>query len=129
VKWKPCSIVTTRDSRWPRQGSEAFLTPEWSPKVDIVESAEAFTIKAELPEVNKEDIKVDIENGELRRAGERRQEKEEKGKKFHRIERSYGSFMRSFTLPDYVDEANIKASFADGMLKLWLPKTAPTQSA
>jgi HSP20 family protein len=109
---------------WPRLGREDFTVAEWSPKVDIVETDKEYTIKAELPEVNKEDVKISVENGELCISGERKQEKEEKGKKFHRIERVYGSFMRSFTLPGNADEANIKASFKDGMLNLTLPKTA-----
>ena len=109
---------------WPRLDREDFTVAEWSPKVDIVETDNEYTIKAELPEVNKEDVKISVENGELCISGERKQEKEEKGKKFHRIERVYGSFMRSFTLPGNADEANIKASFKDGMLNLTLPKTA-----
>lgn len=109
---------------WPNLRRETFTTTEWAPKVDIVETDKEYTIKAELPEVNKEDVKVNIENGELTISGERKQEKEEKDKKFHRIERYYGSFMRSFTLPDNVDEANIKATYKDGMLNLSLPKSA-----
>ncbi|MDO9220738.1 MAG: Hsp20/alpha crystallin family protein [Thiobacillus sp.] len=133
VKWEPIREIEDLFDRytsklgWPRLSHEAFSTQEWSPKVDIVETDMEFTIKAELPEVNKEDIKVNIENGELCISGERKQEKEEKGKKFHRIERYYGSFMRSFTLPGNVDETNIKASFKDGMLNLSLPKTAESK--
>jgi HSP20 family protein len=80
-------------------------------------------IKAEIPEVNKEDVKITVDNGVLTIRGERKQEKEEKGKKFHRVERSYGSFTRSFTLPDNVDETKIKASFKDGMLNLHIQKS------
>jgi HSP20 family protein len=130
VKWEPFRELEDMFDRhtgrlnWPRFSREVFTTAEWSPKVDIVETDKEYTIKAELPEVNKEDVKVNVENGELTISGERKQEKEEKGKKFHRVERFYGSFMRSFTLPDNVDAANIKASFKDGMLNLTLPKTA-----
>lgn len=130
VKWEPFRELEDMFDRYtgrlnfPRLSREVFTTTEWSPKVDIVETDKEYTIKAELPEVNKEDVKVNVENGELTISGERKQEKEEKGKKFHRIERFYGSFMRSFTLPDNVDAANIKASFKDGMLNLTLPKTA-----
>jgi len=131
VKWEPFRDLedmldryTSRISSWPRLSREAFTTSEWAPKVDIVETDNEYTIKAELPEVNKEDVKVNVENGELSISGERKQEKEEKGKKFHRVERFYGSFIRSFTLPDNVDAANIKASFKDGMLNLSLPKKA-----
>jgi HSP20 family protein len=80
-------------------------------------------IKAEIPEVNKEDVKVTVHNGVLTIQGERKQEKEEKGKRFHRVERHYGSFTRSFTLPDNVDETKISASFKDGVLNLQIQKT------
>lgn len=130
VKWEPIRELEDMLERysgklgWPRPGREDFTVAEWSPKVDIIETANEYIIKAELPEVNKEDVKISVENGELCISGERKQEKEEKGKKFHRIERVYGSFMRSFTLPSNADEANIKASFKDGMLNLTLPKSA-----
>jgi HSP20 family protein len=134
TKWEPFRDLenmleryTGRFANWPSLSREAFTTTEWSPKVDIVESDKEYTIKAELPEVNKDDVKVNVENGELTISGERKQEKEEKGKKFHRIERYYGSFMRSFTLPDNVDAANIKANFKDGMLNLTLPKKAKSK--
>jgi len=81
-------------------------------------------IKAEIPRSNKEDVKVSVDNGIVTIQGERKQEKEEKGKRFHRIERFYGNFVRSFTLPDNVDEAKIKATFKDGMLTLQIPKAA-----
>jgi len=93
------------------------------PTVDISESDTEYLIKAELPEVKKEDVKVTVENGVLTLQGERRQEKEEKGKKYHRVERSYGNFARSFTLPESVDEGAVKAEYKDGMLNLHLPKT------
>ncbi|MHB1581874.1 MAG: Hsp20/alpha crystallin family protein, partial [Acidithiobacillus sp.] len=83
--------------------------------------------KAEIPEVKKEDVKVSVDNGVLTIQGERKQEKEEKGKKFHRVERYYGSFVRSFTLPDNVDETKIKATFKDGMLNLQVPKSTETK--
>lgn len=98
-------------------------TAEWAPKVDIAETDQEFIIKAEIPDVKKDDVKVTVENGALTIHGERKQEKEEKGKKFHRIERYYGSFTRSFTLPDNVDATKIKASFKDGMLNLHIEKT------
>lgn len=83
-----------------------------------------FTIKAEIPDVHKDDVKVSVENGVLSIKGERKHEKEENGKKFHRVECYYRSFMRSFTLPSNVDSTKIKASFKDGMLDLQIPKTA-----
>lgn len=108
----------------PRGGSQEFITTgDWVPRVDIAETDTEFVIKAEIPDVNKDDVKVTVDNGILTIKGERKKETEEKGKKFHRIERYYGSFIRSFTLPDNVDEANIKASFKDGMLNLNIKKT------
>ena len=108
----------------PRAGSqEVIATGDWAPRVNIAETEKAFEIKAEIPEVNKEDVKVTVHNGVLTIQGERKLEKEEKGKKFHRVERLYGSFTRSFTLPDNVDETKISASFNDGVLNLQIQKT------
>jgi HSP20 family protein len=101
---------------------DALTVFDWAPSVDIVESNEDFQIKAELPEVKREDVKVSVDGGVLRIEGERKQEKEEKGKKYHRTERSYGSFLRTFTLPDNIDETKIAASFKDGVLNIRLQK-------
>ena len=107
----------------PRAGSqEVIATGDWVPRVDISETDKAFEIKAEIPEVNKEDVKVTVHNGVLTIQGEKKQEKEEKGKKFHRVERYYGSFTRSFTLPDNVDENTISALFNNGVLNLQIQK-------
>jgi HSP20 family protein len=114
----------TKAVEQPRAGNqEVIATGDWVPRVDIAETDKAFVIKAEIPEVNKEDVKVTVHNGVLTINGERKQEKEEKGKKFHRVERYYGSFTRSFTLPDNVSETKISASFKDGMLNLQIQKT------
>jgi HSP20 family protein len=130
VKWDPFSEMEamfdryTRAVGWPRRGSQELMaTRDWAPLVDIAETDHEFFIKAEIPEVNKEDVKVTVDNNVLTIRGERKQEKEEKGKKFHRVERYYGTFARSFTLPENVDQAKIEASFKDGMLNLRLPKT------
>ena len=82
----------------------------------------------ELPEVKKEDVKVTIENGTLTISGERKFEKEDKNKKYHRIERADGSFVRSFALPEGTDGSKVKAEFKDGILKVHLPKTEETKS-
>jgi HSP20 family protein len=103
-------------------GREALTVADWVPTVDISEDEKEFVIKAEIPEVDKKDVKVTLQDGVLTVMGERKQEKEEKGKKFHRIERSYGKFVRAFTLPEEVDEAALKAEFKDGMLFVRLPK-------
>jgi HSP20 family protein len=107
-----------------QRGQESMMLPDWQPSVDISETPEAFLITAELPDVKKEDIKVSIENDVLTLRGERKQEKEENGKRFHRIERSYGTFMRSFALPDNVDGSTVKADVKDGILEVQLAKTA-----
>ena len=101
---------------------EALITAEWAPLVDIEETEKEYLVKAELPEVKKEDVKVTLEEGVLAIQGERRLEKEEKGKKIHRIERSYGKFMRTFTVPRDVDEKNILAEFKEGVLTVHVPK-------
>ena len=110
-----------------RSTQETMATGDWAPRVDIAETEKEFTIKAEIPEVKKEDVKVTVDNGVLSIRGDRHQEKEEKGKKFHRIERAYGTFTRSFRLPENVDETRIDAEFEDGMLKLNIPKLKETK--
>jgi HSP20 family protein len=80
-------------------------------------------IKADLPQMKREDVKINVQNGLLTLSGERKQETETKGKKFHRVERSYGSFFRSFQIPDNVDDTKIAATYVDGVLKVLLPKT------
>jgi HSP20 family protein len=107
----------TRALGQPQAGSqEVIATGDWVPLVDIAENDKAFEIKMEIPEVKKENVKVTVDNRVLTIWGEREQEKEEEGKRFHRVERSYGVFTRSFTLPDNVDENKVTASFKDGML-------------
>ena len=102
---------------------ETMTLTEWSPAVDITEDEKEFLIKAELPEIKKEEVKVNVENGMLEISGERKFEKEEKNKKYHRIERSYGSFVRSFALPEGVDGKKVRAEFKDGLLSVHLPKS------
>jgi HSP20 family protein len=133
VRWDPFRELEDMSERLNRvfarpaaratSGKEALTVADWMPTVDISETDGEYVIKAELPEVKKEDVKVTVEDGVLTLQGERRQEKEEKGKRFHRVERSYGSFVRSFTLPESVDEAGVKAEYKDGVLSLHLPKT------
>lgn len=104
-------------------GQEAMTVTEWAPRVDIAEDDKEWLVKADLPEVKKEDVKLTVENGVLTITGERKFEKEEKSKKYHRIERAYGNFLRSFTLPDAADAAKVTAEFKDGVLKVHLPKS------
>jgi HSP20 family protein len=104
-------------------GRESMTVTEWAPSVDIIEDNKEWLVKADLPEVKKEDVKVTVENGVLTITGERKIEKEEKDKKYHRIERSYGTFLRSFVLPDGADGSKVGADFKDGVLKVHLPKS------
>jgi HSP20 family protein len=104
-------------------GKEETLTvAEWTPRVDIAEDEKEILVKAELPEMKKEDVKVTVDQGVLTISGERKLEKEEKTKKYHRIESEYGSFLRSFTLPEAVLADKVTAEFKEGMLKVHLPK-------
>jgi HSP20 family protein len=103
-------------------GQELMTVTEWAPSVDIIEDDKEWLVKADLPEVKREDVKVTVENGVLTITGERKFEKEEKDKKYHRIERSYGNFLRSFTLPEGADGSKVNAEFKDGVLKVHLPK-------
>lgn len=135
VKWEPMREMEELFDRLTRSfgpltlGSSEVVSPEdWSPRVDIAENEGEFEVKAELPEVRREDVHLTVENNVLTLRGERKQEKEEKGKRYHRIERAYGSFSRSFTLPDNVDGSKVTANFKDGILCIRLPKTGETRS-
>jgi HSP20 family protein len=100
----------------------AAAVTDWAPSVDIAETEKEYTIKADLAGVKKEDVKVDVQNGVLTLSGERKFEKEEKDKKHHRVERAYGSFTRSFSLPENVAEDKITAECKDGVVNICLPK-------
>lgn len=91
--------------------------------MDIAEDDKEYVITAELPEIKKEGVKVTVESGVLTISGERKFEKEEKGKKYHRIERAYGSFVRSFTVPDDADGSKVSAEFKEGVLRVHMPKS------
>src|SRR5213595_2784030 len=103
-------------------GREEITLPEWTPLADITEDDKEYLIKAELPEMKKEDVKVTVENGVLTISGERKFEQEEKKKKYHRVERGYGSFVRTFALPEDADADRVKAQFKQGILEVHLPK-------
>ena len=104
-------------------GREEITLADWMPLADITEDEKEYLIKAELPELKREDVKVTVENGVLTISGERKFEKEEKKRKFHRVERGYGTFVRSFTLPDDADWKRVKAEFKNGLLTVHLPKS------
>ena len=95
----------------------------WAPAVDVQETNTEYLIKTDLPEVRREDVKVSVEDGILAVEGERKMEKEESGKKFHRVERSYGRFMRRMAVPTDVDQDKVVADFKDGVLNIHLPKS------
>jgi HSP20 family protein len=109
------------DSFGTRERNEAALAA-WSPVVDVYEDENSYLIKAELPGVARDDVKVGLDRNLLTISGERRLEQEEKRENYHRIERSYGQFFRSFSLPPNVNTEAIAAEFKDGVLKLSLPK-------
>jgi len=106
-----------------RREEEGAVMSQWSPAVDIIEDDKEFLVKAELPEVKKEDVHVTVENGVLNVHGERKFEKEEKKQRYHRVERSYGTFTRSFSLPEGTDASKVRAEFKDGLLQVHLPKS------
>ena len=115
--------VRTRNNK-----EEALTVAEWAPLVDIFEDDKQYVIKAELPEVTKDDVKVTVQEDVLTITGERTLEKEEKGKKYHRVERAYGRFGRSFTLPEDADGNGVVAEFRDGVLRVHLPKSEKAKS-
>jgi HSP20 family protein len=102
--------------------SDQTTTRPWAPSVDIFETDNELVLKTDIPGVNQKDIDIRLENGTLSLKGERKFEREEKNKGFHRLERSYGSFVRYFTVPETVDSENVKADFNAGVLTVTLPK-------
>lgn len=105
-----------------RLGEENWSLTTWSPACDIYETDNEIVVKAELPEVKKEDVHVSIENNLLTIRGERKLSEETKRENYHRLERCYGEFTRSFRLPSFTDTGKINAEFKDGMLRVTLPK-------
>lgn len=106
-----------------KETRENITVSEWAPAVDITEDDKEYVIRADLADVKKEDVSVRVEGGILTLSGERKFEKEEKqGKRYHRIERSYGAFVRRFGIPDDADPSKIEATFKEGVLKVRLSK-------
>jgi HSP20 family protein len=105
-----------------RDWERAMSTTEWNPSVDIFENENDIVVKVEVPGMNAKDIDVRIENNVLMLKGERRFEKETKEENYHRVEREYGTFSRSFSLPTSVKEDKVMAEYKDGVLKIVLPK-------
>jgi HSP20 family protein len=95
----------------------------WAPPVDIYETDDALVLKAELPGMSKDDVSVEVHQNTLRLRGERKHEAEVKEDRYHRVERAYGTFQRSFVLPTVVDQEHVQATYKDGILELRLPKS------
>lgn len=131
IRWDPFRDLTTLRDRMNRLFEEAFtgrgeekelVSSTWSPSVDIRETDKELILTAELPGVEEKDIDIEVEDNILTIKGKREIEKETKEEEYHRIERSYGSFYRSFTLPAYVQQEKIKAEHEDGLLRITMPK-------
>ena len=130
VRWEPVRDLLTLSERMNRMLDPNFrgndedwaLGGSWAPAVDIYEKDGNIVLKAELPGVDPKDVDVRVENNLLTLRGERKFDNEVKRDNYHRVERSYGSFSRSFTLPNVVDTQNIKAEYRDGVLHMTLPK-------
>jgi HSP20 family protein len=104
-------------------GERSWWAGNWTPAVDLYETAEALVLKAELPGFSKEDVHIELKDNTLTLKGERKREFDVKEEQFHRVERAYGAFQRSFALPALVDADKAEATFKDGVLELRLPKT------
>ena len=131
VRWEPFRDFVTAQRDLDRLFREAFSgqlsetelsTRAWAPPVDIYETENDIVLKAELPGVDPKDVEVRIEDNNLYLKGERRFEKEVKEQNYHRVERSYGTFARSFSLPNSISADKVKAEFKDGLLTLTMPK-------
>ena len=118
----PLANLRLFEDAFTRLVSEPAANRPWSPAVDIYETENELVLKADLPDVDQKDIDVRVENNTLTIAGERKFEKKEDNKGFHRIERSYGNFVRSFAVPNTFDTEHISAQFHNGVLSVALPK-------
>ncbi len=136
IRWDPFrDMMTLRDKMnrlfedmaVNRGEDKDLVTSTWSPAVDIYETAEELVLTAEVPGLEDKDIEIRLEDNTLTLKGERKFEKETQEENYHRIERAYGTFYRSFTLPPYVDQEGIKAEHENGVLKVRLPKKAETK--
>jgi HSP20 family protein len=119
----PLANLRVFEDAFTRLLAEPQANRPWTPSVDIYETENELVLKADLPDVDLKDIDVRVENQTLTIAGERKFEQQESGKGFHRIERSYGRFVRSFAVPNSFDTGNIGADYKNGVLTVTLPKT------
>ncbi len=135
IKWEPFRdmddvfdrVFAETMRRWPRVATENRGSQDWAPAADVSETESEYLIKADLPEVRKEDVSITVQDGVLTLSGERRQEKRADSEKLHRIERLYGSFARRFALPEDADEQAISAESRDGVILIHIPKVKVVQ--
>lgn len=133
VKWDPFKdLLSIQDrmnrlfdetlTRTGRGEGEELAMGVWSPAVDIYETEESIVLKAEIPGIDKKEVSIEVKDNMLILKGERKFEKEIKEENYHRMERAYGSFQRTFTLPNIIKKENVKAKYKDGILEITLPK-------
>lgn len=132
VRWEPFremeDLVRRYTPYFGRGFGEGSNEMTWAPRADISETEQEFLIKADLPEVKKEDVQISLQNGVITLSGERRLEKQQKDENQIRVESFYGTFERSFVLPDNVDTAAIRAETHDGVLRIHIPKKEPLEA-
>ena len=132
IRWDPFREMSALQERMNRLladfrtrtplGEEEMAQGAWVPAVDIYETKDSIVLNVELPGVTKEDIALEVKDGTLTIKGEKKLEKDVKEENYHRLERTYGSFMRAFTLPSMVQQDKVKARFKDGILEIQIPK-------
>ena len=135
IRWEPFRnfdelferVAPSALGRWPRIFGEKGVAFEWAPAADISETDKEYLVKTELPGIKREDVRITLDDGVISITGERKQEKEEKEEKRHRVERFYGTFSRSFSLPENVDDKAIRAESKEGVLYVHIPKTKAEQ--
>jgi HSP20 family protein len=136
IRWDPFRDIVTLREKMNRLFEDAFtargeekemISSTWTPSVDIYETENEIVLTAEVPGIDEKDIDIKIENNTLSLQGERKFEKETKEENYHRIERSYGSFFRSFTIPHNVDQDKIEAEHESGVLRILMPKKPETK--
>jgi len=130
VRWEPLRELGSLQNEMNRLFNSVFDTPanggttmrRWMPAMDLVETDDRFVLRADLPGLAEEDIKIELEDGTLTLSGERKAEHESKSEGYYRVERAFGSFSRSLTLPQGVDPEAVTASFDRGVLEVRIPK-------
>lgn len=111
------------DQFFGRDSGDESPSAVWAPRTDLAETDEAFRIRVDVPGMEKDDININLQNNTLTLSGERASERKEEGEEFVRVERAFGNFHRTFTLPDAVDHENIEATYDNGVLTINIPKT------